>query len=108
MSFITEEQTIEKLIASFDFEQVHKIMKHLDWQYWDSKETPSIERLKKTAIFNLKCCCNTLNSTQGKKKSICGSGGFVATAHKYKDGELCLQLSFQITSSNWSNKDTCY
>ncbi len=108
MSFITEEQTIEKLISSFDFEQVHKIMKHLDWLYWDSKETPSIERLKETAIYNLKSCCNTLNNKQGKKKVVCGSGGFVATARKYKDGELCLELSFQITSSNWSNKDTCY
>lgn len=108
MSFITEEQTIEKLIASFDFEQVHKIMKHLDWQYWDSKETPSVERLKETAIYNLKSCCNTLNNKQRKKKAVCYAGGFVATARKYKDGELCLALSFQIASFNWSNKDTCY
>ena len=39
MSFITEEQTIEKIIANFDFEKVQKIMKFLDWQYWDSEET---------------------------------------------------------------------
>lgn len=107
MSFITEEQTIEKLIANFDFEKVQKVMKCLDWQYWDSEETPSIERLKETAISNLKSCCNTLNK-QGKRKAVCCVGGFVATARKYKDGELCLQLSFQIASFNWSNKDTCY
>lgn len=107
MSFITEEQTIEKLIANFDFEQVHKIMKHLDWLYWDSKETPSIERLKETAIYNLKSCCKALNK-KGKKKAVRCAGGFVATARKYKDGELCLELSFQIDSFNWSNKDTCY
>lgn len=108
MSFITEEQTIEKIIANFDFEKVQKIMKCLDWQYWDSEETPSIERLKETAIYNLKSCCNTLNIKQGKKKAVSETGGFVATARKYKDGELCLELSFQIASFNWSNKDTCY
>lgn len=108
MSFITEEQTIEKLIANFDFEKVQKIMKCLDWQYWDSEETPSIERLKETAISNLKSCCNSINNKQGKKKVVCCAGGFVATARKYKDGELCLELSFQIDSFNWSNKDTCY
>ena len=107
MSFITEEQTIEKLIANFDFEKVQEVMKCLDWQYWDSKDTPSIERLKETAIFNLKCCCKAINK-QGKKKAVRYEGGFVATARKYKDGELCLELSFQITPFNWSNKDTCY
>lgn len=107
MSFITEEQTIEKIIANFDFEKVQKIMKCLDWQYWESEETPSIERLKETAIYNLKSCCNTLNK-KGKRKTGCYTGGFVATARKYKDGELCLELSFQIDSFNWSNKDTCY
>ena len=107
MSFITEEQTIEKIIENFDFEKVQKIMKHLDWQYWDSEETPSIERLTETVISNLKICCNTLNKKR-KKRAVCCAGGFVATARKYKDGELCLELSFQIDSFNWSNKDTCY
>ena len=107
MSFITEEQTIEKIIENFDFEKVQKIMKHLNWIYWDSKDTPSIERLKETAISNLEICCNALNKKR-KKRAVCCACGFVATARKYKDGELCLELSFQITSSNWSNKDTCY
>lgn len=108
METITTEQTIEKIIENFDFDKVHKVMQHLNWTWNFEKNPPTVEQLKKTAATNLKSCCSILNGKDGKKRYNCSSGGFVASARKYKDGEICLELSFQITSFNWSTKDTCY
>ena len=107
METISTEQTIEKIIENFDFDKVQKVMKLLDWDYWNDKDV-SKSKLKNTAVSCMNHCCAILHNNAGKKRANYSSGGFVASARKYKDGEICLELSFQIASFNWSTKDTCY
>ena len=105
MTVITTEQTIEKIIENFDFDKVQKVMKLLDWDYWNDTDV-SKSKLKNTAISCMHHCCAILHNNSRKKRANCSSGGFVATARKCKDGEICLELSFQIASFDWSTKNT--
>lgn len=109
MTVITTEQTIEKIIDNFDFDKVLKVMKHIDWMWNGEKNLPSVEQLKKAATEKLSYCCEVLkNSKEKKKRCFCRGGGFVVGASKNNDGAICLSLSFQIASFNWSTKDTPY
>lgn len=104
---LTPEQTIEKLLDNFDFKKVHKVMKLLNWNYWDSSDIPDIEIVRKCAKQSLLQALHISNRTM-KKKATVSSGGFTATTRKYKDGEIVFSLDFRVTEFNWSNRDTCY
>lgn len=103
---LTPEQTIEKLLDNFDFHKVHKAMVALQWEYYDSDKVPDIDRIKtfaRSALFR-----SLSYSKFKKKKATASSGGFTATARKYKDGEILFSLDFRVADFNWSNRDTCY
>ena len=92
------EQLIKEIIENFDFEKVAKVMKFLDWTYWDSKETPSVGKLVISAQNQLseafdKCCSN-------KCAFATGTGGFSALGEYNKETQTCdyLELSFKLTS----------
>lgn len=82
---------IEHIMDNFQFYLVQRAMKALDWMWWDSSETPSIERLRSTARDLLERVC----------KGDCinlSTGGFVAR----RSGEH-LFLSFEV--EDWDTLD---
>jgi hypothetical protein len=86
---ITEDELkIDKVMAAFDFEKVHKAMTALRWT-WRDEGVPTIKRLKETSR-------NLLNSASTNDFGNCMTGGF--KAEKYKDGEFTLQ--FIVTETN--------
>ena len=82
-------EKIEQIMENFDFENVHKVMVALEWEWTFGRGgsgIPSVKSLKKRAgellsnVEDLICEGGTITSS---------SGGFEA---KYHDG--CLSLSF--------------
>ena len=83
------EEKINEIMENFDFENVHKVMVALEWEWSFSRGgsgIPSVKSLKERAgellsdVEDLICEGDTITSS---------SGGFEA---KYHDG--CLSLSF--------------
>ncbi len=85
---------IEKIISEFDFQKVHGIMGLLDWKYFDSEKTPTVEKLKDTAITVLKQAL-----VNADKHSRVACGGFIATKVFYfGTGNSVLHLDFVVES----------
>ena len=85
---------IEAIIEAFDFEKVQKVMRLLNWKYFDTpvEETaPSIERLEKLARYHLEAIIkeNIISSA---------SGGFRASNVKNEEGRR-LVLEFIVEST---------
>ena len=51
---INKKEHIQQIINNFDFQKVYNVMCHLDWTWFDSEKTPTIERLKNNAFSLLK------------------------------------------------------
>lgn len=80
------EDDIEEMIGNFDFNKVHKVMKHLNWKWLDIG-VPDIEEMKKTAR-------ELLNSLKDKQ-TYSATGGFVARRNSYD-----FSLSFEVEEVN--------
>ena len=65
---------LEAVFEEFDFNRVHKVMKHLHWHWGD--HVPNIIELKDTADRLLKKCYYSV--IDKGEKSIMGTGGFRA------------------------------
>lgn len=78
----------EETLNRFDFAKVHDVMEHLDWTWWDSKHTPTQERMiaAVTELFN-----NTMSRNYEEfTNAYCYSGGFCVTI--YNDGKVRIQF----------------
>jgi hypothetical protein len=69
------EEQIEEIMDEFDFEQVHKVMKFLDWRWLEDVNSeggvPSISDLRKSSRKLLK-------EASGMKNVKISTGGFLA------------------------------
>lgn len=82
---IKKEEHIQYIIENFDFQRIYNVMDALKWTWFDSDDTPTIDRMKQTAI-------HLLNEVYSREVDYSiGTGGFRAT--KYDD---CLKLEFVI------------
>lgn len=101
---LTREQThskmVQEIIDSFDFEQCHKVMKFLKWE-WVSCGVPSIYDLKRTAEYLLNGAiegCIESKDTKYGQTYIHATGGLQAEAIKNKYNHLIhLKLFFSLT-----------
>jgi len=85
---------IDDILDEFDFEQVHKVMVFLKWE-WSGEGVPTIGRLRKRAREMLNYAAEHADGTSG-------TGGFYVRKEVW-DGETFLALSFVVTS--WDNYD---
>ena len=82
-------EKIEQLMENFDFENVHKVMVALEWEWCfghGGSGIPSVESLKEKAMELLS---NVDDLMYEDNEIVCSTGGFEA---KYHNG--CLSLSF--------------
>lgn len=87
----------EDVLNNFDFEKVSRVMKFVDWKYWDTVgESVTISELKRMASS----CVDSLLS---HPKSISyGTGGFVAKWEydgEEDDEHKMLKLEFVLTTA---------
>ena len=98
---------INEVLAHFDFEKVHNVMKAINWT-WAGEGVPSIKVLKEEAENHLNSAVEQAlspNNTEHHEVGwISASGGFKATAWKHKDNTLArIQLEFIVT--DWDDED---
>jgi len=86
---INKKEHIQKIIDNFDFQKVYSVMKCLDWIWFDSDDTPTIERMKGN-VFKLLKDVSDYNGEYEDYYSV-SSGGFKATRY-----EEHLELNFTI------------
>lgn len=79
-----DREAIEKIMNNFDFERVHNVMLHLNWE-WYYEGVPSIKELKRIAKHLLEEVCEN-------KWSSTGTGGFFV----YRAAKGILTLHFSI------------
>jgi len=84
------EETIENLLEKFDFNKAHALFKVMGWTYFDSGETPTVNKLEDTARYILE---EALKSSlkNPSENGYCGTGHFEASVY---GNELSLKLVF--------------
>ena len=89
------------ILDSIEFQKIHKVMHYLDWR-WVTEYgwcVPDIHTLRKKARSLLtEACKQALNNEGGEYMTA--TGGFRAEAKLYKDGFLCMRLSFDLTDAD--------
>ena len=87
------EKAFQILLDEFDFNTVHKIMKHLKWFWANCNGVPSIPDMKKhiTNMFNdaIKECF-----FQKSNQMTISSGGFEFYISNPEDNDVFMQLNF--------------
>lgn len=86
---------IEDILDEFDFHKVQKVMKALEWGYWDSETPPRISDLRKMARRLLK----SVEESSLSPYTVVASGGFKAERYWY-GAEPTLYLSFVVEEGN--------
>ena len=88
---------IYHILANFDFNKVHRTMEFLEWSWFDTDGTPTIDDLREAAWSKLQ---SAYSNSKGREdgKGYCSSGGFEA---RYEDGGF--SLSFTVTE--WDSYD---
>lgn len=87
---IPSQADLNNIIERFNFEKVRAYMVINKWTYKGETESPSIEELKRTAIFLLQRCYIETGDF-----SVNATGGFIATKTTFR-GEVNYDLSFSI------------
>lgn len=93
---ITDKET---LFTEFDWKRVRQTMEVLNWT-WSGGGVPMIADLQKMAhnLLNDVIRCVTDDPKKKSKMTVC-SGGFEATAQRFKDSDkIYLELKFVVTS----------
>lgn len=95
------EKDIQEIMDEFNWELVHSTMSYLDWK-WHWTGVPNVDEIKKLARSLLEDSIDAVNAalTSGKKKykMRTGTGGFEATAQKFKySDKIYLELKFVLT-----------
>ena len=98
-----EQELIDKVLKEFDFNQVHKTMRLLRWE-WISPfgyEVPSLEKIKNSANNRIEGAIECSKKVKFKNKDIeyfSSSGGFKASVWKNIYGQITnVQLQFILT-----------
>ena len=105
---ISKEKQINQLLSGFDFDKVHKIMKHLGWTWHDSVEEDGVPNHAELVITAQRHLSHVYDSMGYCSENSTSSRGFCAHAKKYDDGEISLELKFVVESMNWSSENLVY
>ncbi len=81
----------QKIMNSFDFDTVQKIMKLMKWTYLNEKTSPSVEQLKACAESLFDSLVKNLQTSLDC--NYCSSGGFKVSLYRYEE-EYELTLEF--------------
>ena len=104
---ISKQTQINQLLSGFDFDKVHKVMKHLGWT-WCSVEEDGVPNHAELVIAAQRHLSHVYDSMDYCSENSVSSGGFCVHAKKYDDGEILLELKFVVESMNWSSENLVY
>lgn len=93
---LSKEKHIECILENFDFVKVYNVMYNLGWTWYDSDNTPTINRLKESA----KKLLEDVYNYDTDDVYYLSSGGFKATK---KDNFLELEFVIEDTESDILN-----
>lgn len=93
----TDIAKIDDILQNFNFFKVWAVMTFLDWKWYDSEATPTIERLRKSAKSLLQSVSGVSEEYPNSSSS---SGGFRAECIWTPLGKI-FHLSFVVTE--WSS-----
>lgn len=99
------------IMDNFDFNQVHKVMEFLEWQWFDAGEAsqsgvPDVSTIRKKARYLLRQAGDKLLTwdKDNLPEFSIATGGLHATAYRDKElGIVFFKLTFEIES--WDNFD---
>ena len=100
--------SLEKVIANFDFEKVHDVMRYLGWEWFsrdcETSSVPTMGRLVQTAQKLLRQAYQgCMSDPKEETFYVCGTGGFKATVFKQNNKFIAANLEFILTS--WEEED---
>lgn len=96
--------TIMDCLDEFDFEQVHKVMKLLNWTWSSIEGVPDLSDLRKSCRKYLQeVIRGALERKDEGGEFIMATGGFRYEAKLYPDGFLWVRMSFEI--ADWDNAE---
>jgi hypothetical protein len=100
---------INEVLAHFDFEKVHTVMRTLNWKWFDTADIPTINDLKESAEQRMESAIEQALSPNNKEHHDIGwisySGGLKATVWKTKKGKLArVQLEFIVSEWDAENE----
>jgi hypothetical protein len=96
--------TIMDCLDEFDFEQVHKVMKLLNWTWSSILGVPDVSDLRKSCRKYLQdVIVGALERKDTGGEYITATGGFRYEAKLYPDNFLWVRMSFEI--ADWDNAE---
>ena len=95
----TLQQHTDEVMDYFDFDRVHKVMKHLKWTWHDSGESPTVAELRRHVRDQMSMC-------YAKKEYGVSSGGFKTIYHQgVEDGVEWDFFDVSFIVSDWDTND---
>jgi hypothetical protein len=95
----TLQQHTDEVMDYFDFDRVHKVMKHLKWTWCDSLDSPTIPELRKHVRDQMK-------KVYDEKMYRVECGGFAVTYHQgVEDGIEWDRFEVAFIASSWDTND---
>ena len=90
---IYEHNQCEEIIENFNWDKVHKVMQHLNWEWGFNPKVPTLDEVKDKARELLKVC---FDRCETDSKYTTGTGGLEATVIS-ENGLKTAELKFVLT-----------
>jgi hypothetical protein len=108
---LTQHESFEMMkkyvLDNFDFQKCHIVMKFLDWKWGFNGLTPTVDELKKTAIYLMDSAADgCLKSKECKPNEtyLSATGGLKASVVKNKYNHL-VYLNLEFILTDWDSDD---
>jgi hypothetical protein len=96
-----EYELIIEILENFDFDKCEKVMKHLNWTWWNNSNSPTVQELRESAKQRIEDSIINLKKEEKWHYSqpyMSSSGGVCAHVWKNRYGKICnIQLQFILT-----------
>jgi len=93
-------KAINSIVDMVKWDEVHKVMKYLDWKWTSSDGVPEIYELKETALRLAEAC--VAGTIKHKSGWFSATGGIEVDTKFYPEtGCICLRVNFVLTG--WDN-----
>ncbi len=100
-----EQELINEVFENFDFNEVHKVMKLMNWKWvsYDTYKVPSLEKIKKSAQTRIENAIEVAKQNKYKHREVeyfSSSGGIKASVWKNIYGQIT-NIQLQFILSEW-------
>lgn len=101
----TLKDAIPIVMNRFDFEKTRKVMEFLNWSWAGDALPPTIDELKKCALYLLDGCVRMFEEKGSPQSGMTwATGGFEASVQTFEKSEPRLQLLFYVDQTSSSGE----